>query len=566
MDFNIKQIPFSRFGSFLSVSYLTHNAKMGEGIYLRNIRGGDDGDGAIFKLEIIKNDKLVPFETHLNATNLVLKSDQGWVKCIFPKDDYVHFHGENVGFRLTLVAGAYDNAFWHKEQKWQINVFSKKIRFMLNPMVGNLDMDIAWNVNRCSHVIANFIPKKGEQKIEGTIEEFLTTYQAKETYTPFEKAEQEVQAEFNEWYESTPSVPKGYKKGKQLASYITWSSVVKKEGQLTRQAMYMSKNWMTNIWSWDNCFNSMALINNDPDLAWDQYMIFFDVQDPGGQLPDFINDQYAYWNCTKPPIHGWTLSWMLNRTDSLSKDKLREIYTPLSKWTNWYFQHRDVNNNGLPEYHHGNDSGWDNSTVFHEGIPVESPDLAAFLILQMETLADIAEKLHMMEEKEMWEKSAEQLLDNMLNEFWDGEKLVAKHLGDKVDSGDSLLLFMPIVLGDRLPKEVLQKLIEGLKEEGRFLTNHGLATESLNSPYYMDDGYWRGPIWAPSTMLFIDSLFSVGEKEFAQELARKYCDMTLKSGMAENYNAKTGDGLRDRAFTWTSSVFLILANEYLDIG
>jgi putative isomerase len=35
--------------------------------------------------------------------------------------------------------------------------------------------------------------------------------------------------------------------------------------------------------------------------------------------------------------------------------------------------------------------------------------------------------------------------------------------------------------------------------------------------------------------------------------------MAARSGMAENYNALTGAGLRDRAYTWTASVFLLLA-------
>jgi hypothetical protein len=38
--------------------------------------------------------------------------------------------------------------------------------------------------------------------------------------------------------------------------------------------------------------------------------------------------------------------------------------------------------------------------------------------------------------------------------------------------------------------------------------------------------------------------------------------MVNLSGMAENFDALTGAGLRDRAFTWTSSVFLILGHEY----
>lgn len=33
--------------------------------------------------------------------------------------------------------------------------------------------------------------------------------------------------------------------------------------------------------------------------------------------------------------------------------------------------------------------------------------------------------------------------------------------------------------------------------------------------------------------------------------------------MAENFDALTGKPLRDQAYTWTASVFLVLAHEYL---
>jgi hypothetical protein len=32
-------------------------------------------------------------------------------------------------------------------------------------------------------------------------------------------------------------------------------------------------------------------------------------------------------------------------------------------------------------------------------------------------------------------------------------------------------------------------------------------------------------------------------------------------GFAENFNAKTGVGLRDKSFSWTASAFLYFANE-----
>jgi putative isomerase len=40
--------------------------------------------------------------------------------------------------------------------------------------------------------------------------------------------------------------------------------------------------------------------------------------------------------------------------------------------------------------------------------------------------------------------------------------------------------------------------------------------------------------------------------------------MVSLSGMAENFDALSGDGLRDRAYSWTASVFLVLGHEYLN--
>jgi glycogen debranching enzyme len=102
-----------------------------------------------------------------------------------------------------------------------------------------------------------------------------------------------------------------------------------------------------------------------------------------------------------------------------------------------------------------------------------------------------------------------------------------------------------------------------LKEKGHFLTRHGLATESPKSRYYQPDGYWRGPIWAPATLLIADGLAACGEKALARTIARRFCDLCAAGGMAENFDALSGAGLRDRAYTWTASVFLILGHDYL---
>ena len=117
---------------------------------------------------------------------------------------------------------------------------------------------------------------------------------------------------------------------------------------------------------------------------------------------------------------------------------------------------------------------------------------------------------------------------------------------------------MPLLLGSRLPRPMTDKLLARLSEGG-FITEWGPATESPQSPLYEDDGYWRGPIWAPTTLLLWDGLIRQGEAALAREIAEKFCSLAAKNGMAENFDARSGRGLRDRAFAWTSAVYILLS-------
>lgn len=383
----------------------------------------------------------------------------------------------------------------------------------------------------------------------------------------YSRCKNKVTKEYSQWRQNTLDVPTEFDNGWEKASYITWSSVVPASGKLTRPAMYMSKNWMTNIWSWDNCFNALALMKNNPHLAWDQMMLFFDLQADSGVLPDFVNDRYAYFAFTKPPIEGWLLQKMLEtKRNFLTEDRLAEVFRPLENWTEYWFSYTDYTGNGLPSYNHGNDAGWDNSTIFQLGGPVQSPDLLSFLILQMKALSKIAGLLGRPGREEYWQKRSEKNLKKLTEIFWTGNCFVPIKKGHSKEDfvGDSLITYIPIILGKILPDEITEKLVEDLREENRFLTKYGLATENLSSDFFEEDGYWRGPIWAPSTMLIVEGLSRSGRAKLARDIAQRFVEMADKSGMAENFNPLNGEGLRDQAFTWTSSIFLYLGNKILN--
>src|SRR5262249_43880640 len=161
------------------------------------------------------------------------------------------------------------------------------------------------------------------------------------------------------------------------------------------------------------------------------------------------------------------------------------------------------------------------------------------------------------DEAAYWTTTADRIRSTMLDTLWNDDRFAARDAttGETWVSS-SLLDLMPIALGAELPGDVSAALARRIETH---LTAHGLATEHVDSPDYLGDGYWRGPIWAPSTVLIEDGLRRAGHTGLADEISHRFRALCEKSGFAENFDAETGTGLRDRAYTWTASSYLILA-------
>ena len=63
----------------------------------------------------------------------------------------------------------------------------------------------------------------------------------------------------------------------------------------------------------------------------------------------------------------------------------------------------------------------------------------------------------------------------------------------------------------------------------------------------------------PATVLIEDGLRRAGHTALADDISARFRALCETSGFAENFDALTGAGLRDRAYTWTASSYLLLA-------
>lgn len=568
MQLNLQEVPFSMRGSYMAVSYHEKNFRgsgMAEGLYLRTVHGSA-GTPFVARLQTLNDGEECSCRIEARPEKVTLSTQKGEVLLAYEDADtlLISGRGDGVGIRLDfLPGGAFDfiQPVMSGEETWYLaNCFKCHSRYMLFNQTGEVKLSQEWKVSNSEYCRFDVEAEAGEFLM--VLEEVKDSWVHKNKKFDIDRAAEKAADNFRAFYHSMPSIPAGFSDAGEMAAYVNWSSIVKKCGFLKRDAMFMSKNWMCNVWSWDHCFNALALAYHEPQEAWNQFMIMFDHQSESGRIPDSINDSIIIDNYCKPPIHGWTLR-KLRKIMQLDREQLEEAYEKLGKWTQWWLNYRDQDGDGLCEYTHGNDSGWDNSTAFRFLPPVTLPDLAAFLVIQMEELGEIAELTGRRSDSILWKERAERMLHRMQEKlFPDNRPQAIQTVTGEVTENESLILYLPIVLGKRLPAGIRSYLIEQLKS-GRFYTEHGLATESPSSSLYEADGYWRGPIWAPSTMLLADGLWECGEKEFVRDITERFCRNVSRSGCAENFDALTGAGLRDRAYTWTASVMLVMAHEYL---
>ena len=566
MNINIEEIPFSRQGSYFVLSYL----KKWNSIVLRDIHGGDMSPSELFlvKIEGEVSDltsKLFQetYEVRVTETcfRLQKKCDStSYLEIIYPTDRTIRMKTQNLSVSFEAVKERYDTFYMLTNQVYEYISYKKDQRYHFVPLSGSLEIENPWNEVGNTKVEL-FLAESAEVQELLILNDKVVPRINNDNLSSFEEVKEGIEKEYSQWQEALLIEGKNLSHSDEMASYLLWSCQVHEEKMLTRPSLYMSKNWMQNIWSWDNCFSALGIAKVDPELAYNQFLIFVDHQDESGAYPDFINDVYASFSCVKPPIHAWAYQRLMEQSVYFQDaKKLQVIYDSISRSTNYWLNHRKHPETELYYYSHGNDSGWDNASIFKAGMPVSSPDLVAYLACQCAYLSEWANQLGNLEESRIWKEKKQGLMDQLMTRYYnyDRQQFVALEAktGKELPYYDSLILYMPLVLGNELPVFVKDRLVEQLIQ--KFEGEYGLSTESMASKYYRQSGYWLGPIWAPVSYLLISSLRKASEEKFARRLADKFCRMTELGGMAENFDPVTAKGNDDLAFTWTSSVYLML--------
>lgn len=559
--FDPAKTPFSRYGAYVAVS----GDEDGKTLTIHNVRRLFGEDRA-FRCSLQKDGKPVDWVASAQPWELCITSQEGTCRLAILADDTLMMISDGLEIVLELVA---DNGYGTENADGSYEIISVPGRFYSQMRIlrgnGILDGPLCpfhgtEPINRRKNL--RVLPEDGQAVLVMRIAQVETRLNARDI--DYQRQIAEIREEWERFAAALPTPPARYASMALTSWYNLWSCVVRAEDCYTYDAMLMSKKFMCSVWSWDHCFNALAISRQSQQMALQQFLLPFELQADTGALPDYWSPNLeVVWGVTKPPVHGWCFGRLMDEY-TFEASTLEKVYGSLEKWTRWWLEYRDSDADGIPDYPQGCDSGWDNSTLFDIGFFLESPDLPAFLVLQMRTLARIAGHLGKQEQAATWAAEAEKLLHRLYEHSWDGRfvsRLSRTHRTQEPQT--SLLNLMPLVLGELLDADKFAILAQILQRD--FLTAHGLATEMPSSPLYEPDGYWRGPIWAPSTYLLVDGLRRGGRADLAREIARRFCDMIqfVALGNYENFDALSGKGLRAPGYTWTASVFLLLLWEYL---
>ncbi|MDX2024576.1 MAG: trehalase family glycosidase [Deltaproteobacteria bacterium] len=557
LPLDLQYVPLSHDGSYLTLAHLTATDTRSEGLYLRSVRGATDHQSMLL-FETLRNGAVVRTREHATALGVRLQAEGGAVELAFDGPGSVRVRssgGLSVRVKVVYLRDA-DDAWRAAADRVVLNVASNKLKLMLQTMQGQMEV-----VRGQAPKSLGFIVTPGADDVaEVAIDEFHSTWRAPAARPSFERLGPAIADKLSAWRRQLPRAPIDLEAGARMASFILWSNRVGPRLLLSRKAIFSTKNTLIGDWGWDHAFHALALAAEAPDAAWDELMVVLEAQDEYGAIPDRLNDTVRTFDFTKPPVQGWALRRMMkdNPQAFIKPARTKEVYVRLVQQAQWWLS-RDDDHDGLPQYEHGNDSGWDNASPFVLGVPLESPDLASYLAVKMDVLADLAGRLGKQAEAREWKQRSTALIEKMLSAFWRADRFVATLSGtDRFIASDSLLLWVPLILGNRLPAAVRSSLLNTIT---KFVTAQGLATEWPQSPLYEPDGYWRGPVWGPSTLLIVDGLLASGARDLALQVARAYCRTLQSTSMPENYDALTGQPRKDTAFSWTAAAYLVLAGE-----
>ena len=575
--------PFSRRGSFFTFFNSTNGQdQFGKTqLFIGSLRG--TGPYRQIRAELVKDGAALPTVISSTESEVILQSLHGSCRFCIGERNFVRIKGtDGLTLRLSpTVSPRGGVATDLMDGCWQFDFNGAQA--VLLPFAGKLKPFQAFGGPLFGTVGLRFDIEPDENGVVDVgIEEFTADpeHRPLADYPSYEDCVKDFQAEFDAFAEELcPSLPAEWEPMRRKALWVIWSLIVDPDGEsnFKRTMIKMLHGTFEHVSGWQQAMHAIAYADR-PRFAWDILASLFVYQDKNGRVADIITDTGCMKAAMKPPIQGLALNWLMDHSDLsvIPPEEKQYLYNDLRRWTDFFFRFRDLDHDGIWENRGNMETGWEDTAYFKMGFPIASPDMNAYLALALEATARFGRMIGAPEEQcAADERRAKELVARIVEKFWDGERWFAFNAktGERSDT-PTLSLYCVLLLGKRLPQEIIDKSITSLFEEGKFLTPYGLATEALDSPWF-SHGFARGSIIPPAELLMCLALEACGRPELAKDVARRYMNTLKNTGLFHTHNALNGEPERsmvalDEKFlfwsAWPSAVYIFMAKRYGEEG
>ncbi len=355
-------------------------------------------------------------------------------------------------------------------------------------------------------------------------------------------------------------------------------------------------------WLWDSCFHAIILSYFNTEDAKKELLSLIAKQFDNGMIPHMI-----YWDkADRQKDHLSKINWGKNGTSTITQppmlayaaleiykkdqDKkfLSDIYPAISKFSNYLLTHRDPHGRGLAGIINPDESGEDNSPRF---------DIALNLPPSHTIDENFQKRLHLIGRNKVCKFDAPKCMRNFFwvkdvpfnailvenlnclseiasileldgdSEYFNNKASIVKLAMRKLMLQDGLFystfgtdyrkikvitwaIFSPL-FGNICTKDEVKNLVDNyLFNESKFGLPFVIPTVSKEEPSFDPNGFWRGPVWMSTNWFVYKGLKKYGYHTEAKKIKESSIKLLEMSGLREQYDPITGEGLGARDFTW----------------
>lgn len=447
------------------------------------------------------------------SSMLHIEAADGTMDITFARDGGMRVRTKNLGIRITAKMGFGDVAMMHGTAAQA--EMDGAVYFMA-PLKGSVTADSHYDLltYRYTDPIINFETEDGVLEVV-VYDRSFADGKCPEIKGSFEDCVREMKEDLAEFAEHVAAVPGGLE---QLL-YGLWIAEKPFPGT---EGIYPS-NVITDVYPKAKEQPVLSLVFADTGKAAELITNFEPYITKQGLVPEYVNKTKKMYQ-TVIADYGYAALELLKKGD-LARDKMVCIYDMLATVNEWWTKNRS--RDGVIFYYaYRFECGFAKSSVIRGDSPVVTPDLMTRMVLLAEALAAYADKIGAESAVDQWKDLAERRRAYLLEELWQDGRFVCRNIDGTVFESESLLCWMPVLLGEKLPEEIAgasaKNVIEKFLEEGK-----GLRLEA--------DG---GVIDTVTMSLVIAGLCDAGQKEAAGKIVDAMRDFISENGLYLSYPAK----------------------------